>query len=52
MVTHDENAAGRRAMEFADAAFVRHDFETAYRELSAAAKRYVGLDEFTPDRQS
>jgi hypothetical protein len=38
--------AGRRAKEFAEAAFVRQDFETAYRELSAGAKRYVGIGDF------
>src|SRR5437879_11391742 len=42
-VKHDENLAGRRAKEFAEAGFVRQDFESAYRELSDATKRYVSL---------
>jgi hypothetical protein len=45
-IEHNESLAGRRAKEFAEAAFVRQDFESAYRELSDAAKRYVGLDDF------
>jgi UDP:flavonoid glycosyltransferase YjiC (YdhE family) len=45
-VKHDENLAGRRAKEFAEVAFVRQDFESAYHELSDAAKRYVSLDDF------
>ena len=45
-IKHDENLAGRRAKEFAEAAFVRQDFESAYQKLSDAAKRYVSLDDF------
>ena len=45
-IEHNESLAGRRAKEFAEAAFVRQDFESAYRELSDGTKRYVSLDDF------
>ena len=45
-IDHDEALAGRRAVEFAQVAFVRHDIERGYALLSASAKRYVSLEKF------
>ena len=45
-IKHDEILAGRRAVEFAEAAFVRQDIENAYRKLSDAAKHYVSAENF------
>ena len=43
---HDEMLAGMRAVEFAEAAFVRQDIESAYTQFSHAAKRYVSGESF------
>jgi hypothetical protein len=43
---HDETAAGRRAIEFAQAAFVDRKFDQAYDLLSAGGKRHLSLDKF------
>ncbi len=43
-VAHDESLAGKRALEFAQLALVRQDFDKAYALLSASAKRYVPLE--------
>ena len=45
-IDHDEALAGRRAVEFAQAAFVKHDMGKGYDLLSASAKRYVSLEKF------
>lgn len=44
-ITHDEVLAARRAVEFAEAAFVRQDIENSYRMLANAAKRYVSAED-------
>lgn len=45
-IDHDEVAAGKRAVEFAQVALVKQDFERGYALLSDSAKRYVPLDKF------
>lgn len=45
-INHDEVLAGRRAEEFAQVAFVKHDIENGYALLSDSAKRYVSLEKF------
>ena len=45
-VTHDEAQAGKRAVEFAQVAFVKHDVEKGYLLLSDSAKRYVSVEKF------
>lgn len=45
-IRHDEALAKKRALEFADLAFVRPNVEQAYAQLSDAAKRYVSLEKF------
>jgi hypothetical protein len=43
---HDETAAARRAIEFAQAAFVDRKFDQAYELLSAAGKRHLSREKF------
>lgn len=43
---HDPVLAGRRAVEFAQVAFVKHDVEKGYVLLSDSAKRYVSVEKF------
>jgi hypothetical protein len=45
-VKHDETLAGKRAVEFAQVAFVKQDVEKAYALLSDGAKSYVPLEKF------
>jgi len=45
-IKHDESLAGKRAKEFADAAFIMLEFENAYTKLSDATKRHVALADF------
>ena len=45
-INHDEVLAGRRAVEFAQVAFVKHDIENGYALLSDGTKRYVSLEKF------
>jgi hypothetical protein len=45
-VKHDAVLAGKRAVEFAEIAFVKQDAERSYQLLSDATKRYVPLDKF------
>ncbi len=45
-VNHDEVLAGRRAVEFAQVAFVKHDIENGYALLSDSTKRHVPLEKF------
>ncbi len=45
-IRHDEALAKKRALEFAEVAFVRLNVEAAYAQLSDAAKRYVSLEKF------
>ena len=45
-INHDEVLAGRKAVEFAEVAFVKHDIEKGYALLSASAKRYVSVEKF------
>lgn len=45
-INHDEVLAGRRAVEFAQAAFVKHDIKNGYALLSDSAKRYVSFEQF------
>lgn len=45
-IKHDEVLAGKRAVEFAEVAFVRQDVQRAYALLSDSAKRYVPLEKF------
>jgi hypothetical protein len=43
---HDENLAARRAIEFAQAAFIDKNFEKAYDMLSEEGKRHLPLAKF------
>ena len=43
-VAHDEALAGKRALEFSEAAFVKRDFDAAYKLLSDRAKAYVSVN--------
>ena len=45
-INHDEVLAGRRAVEFAQVAFVKHDIENGYALLSDSTKRRVSLEKF------
>ena len=45
-INHDEVLAARRAVEFAQVAFVKHDIENGYALLSDSTKRYVSLEKF------
>jgi len=45
-IDHDYVLAGRKAVEFAQVAFVKQDSEKGYALLSDAAKRYVSRDKF------
>jgi hypothetical protein len=45
-INHDEALAGRRALEFAQIAFVKHDIENGYSLLSDSTKRYVSVEQF------
>jgi hypothetical protein len=44
--THDEDAAAMRAVEFAEVAFVQHDFDKGYLLLGDKARAYVPLEKF------
>jgi hypothetical protein len=43
---HDEALAGKRALEFCEAAFVRRDYAAAYNLLSDKAKAYQSVEHF------
>src|SRR3954470_23511623 len=43
---HDEVLAGKRALEFSEAAFVRRDYAAAYKLLSDKAKAYQSVENF------
>ncbi len=45
-IKHDEDLAKKRALEFAEVAFVRPNVDQAYAKLSDSAKRYVSLEKF------
>jgi hypothetical protein len=45
-IKHDEILAGKRAVEFAQVAFVKQDVEKAYALLADSAKGYVPLEKF------
>jgi hypothetical protein len=45
-IKHDEALAGKRAIEFAQAALVNKNFERAYELLSDGGKRHLGRDKF------
>ncbi len=45
-VKHDETLAAKRAIEFAQLAFVSKDFDRAYELLSDGGKRHLGRDKF------
>ena len=45
-VKHDEALAGKRAIEFAQVAFVDQNFARAYELLSEGGKRHLSLDKF------
>ena len=45
-IKHDEILAGKRAVEFAQVAFVKQDVEKAYALLADSAKGYVPLAKF------
>src|SRR5919197_5448540 len=45
-VNHDEISAAKSAIEFAEAAFVKHDFDHSYALLSDSGKRYVSHETF------
>jgi hypothetical protein len=43
---HDETLAAKRALEFAQLAFVKNNFERAYELLSDGGKRHLGREKF------
>src|SRR5438128_4440444 len=45
-IKHDEVLTGKRAVEFAEIAFVRQDVQRAYALLSDRTKDYVPLEKF------
>ena len=45
-IDHDAVSAARRAEEFAQVAFVKHDIEKGYALLSESTRRYVSLEQF------
>ncbi len=45
-IRHDEALARKRALEFAEVAFVKPNVEQAYAQLSDEAKRHVSLEKF------
>ncbi len=45
-VKHDQDAAARRAIEFAQAAFVDQRLDKAYELLSPGGKRHLSLEKF------
>ncbi|HEX7231960.1 MAG TPA: hypothetical protein VF452_16290, partial [Candidatus Binatia bacterium] len=45
-VEHDQDAAARRAIEFAQAAFVDQRLDKAYELLSAGGKRHLPFEKF------
>jgi hypothetical protein len=45
-IKHDESLAARRAVEFAQAAFIDKNFESAYALLSEGGKRHLPFDKF------
>jgi len=45
-IKHDEALAKKRALEFAEVVFVKHNVEQGYAQLSDAAKRYVSAEKF------
>jgi hypothetical protein len=45
-IRHNDDLARRRAIEFAEVALVRRDFETGYSLLSSGAKTYVSMEKF------
>ena len=44
--THDENSAAKQALQFAEVAFVRHDFQHGWELLADKARAYVPLEKF------
>ena len=45
-ISQDEDLAKKRALEFAEVVFVKHNIEQGYAQLSDAAKRYVSVEKF------
>src|SRR6266508_7033425 len=45
-VKHDETLAARRAIEFAQFAFIDKNFQNAYELLSDGGKRHLSLEKF------
>ena len=45
-ITHNEELAGKRALEFAEVALVKHDLDAAYALLSNKAKSYIPVEKF------
>lgn len=45
-IQHDTDLAARRAVEFAEMAFVRQNLENSYLLLADSARSYVPLDKF------
>jgi hypothetical protein len=45
-VQHDDDLARKRAIEFAEIALVRHDFDGGYALLSSGAKSHVTVEKF------
>jgi len=45
-IRHDDELARKRAIEFAEVALVRHDFDGGYALLSSGAKSHVTVEKF------
>jgi len=47
MIVHDEDAAARKAVEFADLAFIKHDAPAAYALLTSETRSQIPIAKFT-----
>ena len=45
-IKHDENIAAKRAVEFAQVAFVRQDVQRSYAMLADGARRHIPIEKF------
>ena len=45
-IVHNEELAGKRALEFAETALVKHDLDAAYALLSNKTRSYVSVEKF------
>ena len=46
IISHDEDLAASRAVEFIETAFIKKDLDKGYTLLSANSKRYINFEQF------